>query len=136
MMDEMLPETECPGRAVIVLDVSLETSESGLGMNSSVSENPTRALGMALTGEGVLFFGLSGTGIVLSTDSGLSGLLRMGSDSTGFRVFSCDRAKDGDSRWPNSAGLVGALLPLGMVFAFVGWRIRDRSWFEIAADRR
>lgn len=37
----MLPDTEWPGRAVIVLDVSLETTERGLGMYSSVSEKPT-----------------------------------------------------------------------------------------------
>lgn len=43
MMDEMLPDREWPGRAVTVLDVSLDTSDSGLGINSSVSENPTRA---------------------------------------------------------------------------------------------
>jgi len=43
MMEEMLPDTEWPGRAVIVLDVSLETSDKGLGMNSRVSEKPTLA---------------------------------------------------------------------------------------------
>lgn len=43
-MEEMLPETEWPGRAVATLEVSLETMETGRGMNSSVSENPTRAL--------------------------------------------------------------------------------------------
>lgn len=40
--DEILPETECPGRIVIVLEVSLETSDNGRGINSTVSENPTR----------------------------------------------------------------------------------------------
>lgn len=39
--DEILPETEWPGRAVIVLEVSLETSDTGLGMYSRVSEKPT-----------------------------------------------------------------------------------------------
>ena len=38
---EMLPETECPGLAVAVLDVSFETSDSGRGINSTVSEKPT-----------------------------------------------------------------------------------------------
>ena len=42
MSDEMLPETECPGRAVAVLEASLETRDRGLGMYSSVSEKPTR----------------------------------------------------------------------------------------------
>jgi hypothetical protein len=41
MTDEILPETEWPGRAVIVLEVSLETRDTGLGMYSRVSENPT-----------------------------------------------------------------------------------------------
>jgi hypothetical protein len=41
MTDEILPETEWPGRAVVVLEVSLETSDTGLGMYSRVSENPT-----------------------------------------------------------------------------------------------
>jgi hypothetical protein len=40
--DVTLPEAECDGRIVLaVLVVSLETRERGLGMNSSVSENPT-----------------------------------------------------------------------------------------------
>jgi len=46
--DEMLPETEWPGRTV--LEVSVETRDSGLGMYSNVSENPTlfRATGLGL----------------------------------------------------------------------------------------
>jgi hypothetical protein len=44
-IEEMLPETECPGRAVATLDVSLDTIDKGRGMNSKVSEKPTRALG-------------------------------------------------------------------------------------------
>jgi len=44
MIDEILPDTECPpGRAVTVLEVSLETRDNGRGMNSNVSENPTLA---------------------------------------------------------------------------------------------
>lgn len=42
--DEMLPDREWPGLTVTVLEVSLETRESGRGMNSSVSEKPTLAL--------------------------------------------------------------------------------------------
>lgn len=42
--DEMLPEREWPGLTVTVLEVSLETRDSGRGMNSSVSEKPTLAL--------------------------------------------------------------------------------------------
>jgi len=41
MTDEMLPERECPGRAVTVLEVSFETRERGRGINSKVSEKPT-----------------------------------------------------------------------------------------------
>lgn len=40
-MDEMLPDTEWPGRTVLA--VSVETRDNGRGINSSVSENPTRA---------------------------------------------------------------------------------------------
>jgi hypothetical protein len=43
MSEVMLPETEWPGRTVMVLDVSLETRDSGRGMNSTRSEKPTRA---------------------------------------------------------------------------------------------
>ena len=45
VIDETLPETEWPGRTVAVLPVSVDTMESGRGMNSRVSENPTRARG-------------------------------------------------------------------------------------------
>lgn len=53
--EEMLSDMPCPGRAVTVLDVSLDTSDSGRGINSSVSEKPTRALVVGLG------FGLGGT---------------------------------------------------------------------------
>jgi hypothetical protein len=64
-MDEILPDRECPGRAVTVLDVSLDTRDKGRGMNSSVSENPTRALGFLglLSGEDFV------TGSVVSFDA-------------------------------------------------------------------
>ncbi len=39
--DDKLFETEWPWRIVIVLEASLETSDSGRGMNSRVSEKPT-----------------------------------------------------------------------------------------------
>lgn len=53
-IEEMLPDSECPGRAVTVLEVSLETKDRGLGMNSKVSENPTRALLLGLFCFGLL----------------------------------------------------------------------------------
>lgn len=43
IMEDRLSDTEWPGRAVAVLEVSLETMDSGRGMYSKVSENPTRA---------------------------------------------------------------------------------------------
>jgi hypothetical protein len=48
MTDEMLPETEWPGRTVLA--VSVETRDRGLGMYSNVSENPTlfRTAGLGL----------------------------------------------------------------------------------------
>lgn len=67
MRDEMLPESECPGLAVMVLDVSLDTKDKGLGMNSSVSENPTLARFTGLTG--ALASSCTGSGSVgASTD--------------------------------------------------------------------
>ena len=43
IMDVILLETECVARTVdILLDVSEEMVDSGLGMNSKTSENPTR----------------------------------------------------------------------------------------------
>jgi hypothetical protein len=44
MRDERLFETEWPGRIVVVLDASLDTKDKGRGMNSTVSEKPTRFL--------------------------------------------------------------------------------------------
>jgi hypothetical protein len=37
------PETECPCRIVIVLELSLDTNERGRGIICTSSENPTRA---------------------------------------------------------------------------------------------
>lgn len=44
---------QCPGRAVTVLDVSLDTRDNGRGMNSRVSEKPTRALAVVFAGLGL-----------------------------------------------------------------------------------
>jgi hypothetical protein len=85
MTEEMLPEREWPGLAVTVLDVSVDTSDSGLGMNSRVSENPTlfraKALGVCSSsmvgGDGSLsaIATGSGTGTVtgFATSVGFSG---------------------------------------------------------------
>lgn len=69
---EMLPETECPGLAVAVLDVSLEISDSGRGINSTVSEKPTLERLADVDGPGVRSTGLKpGIG---STAAGRSGV--------------------------------------------------------------
>lgn len=126
-MEEMLPETECPGRAVMVLEVSLETRDNGRGINSTVSENPTLARGVGRGGEGA-----TGPGAASSasrTGDGALGLFSIGSDSTGLST----RSGIGEGVSPRSkpAGLVGALLPRGM-----GCNIMERSWLEMAVDRR
>jgi len=41
--DDRDPDTECPPCRIVMLELSLETSERGLGMNCISSENPTRA---------------------------------------------------------------------------------------------
>ena len=85
MTEEMLPEREWPGLAVTVLDVSVDTNDSGLGIYSRVSENPTlfraRALGVcssSAVGGGGFSSAIatgSGTGIgtAFATSVGFSG---------------------------------------------------------------
>ena len=67
MSEDMLPDTEWPGRTVMVLDVSLETRESGRGMNSTCSENPTRArptgLGVGLDSSATLAGSFGGVAV-------------------------------------------------------------------------
>lgn len=103
--DEMLPESECPGRAVTVLEVSFETSDRGRGMNSRVSEKPT------LVREGSFGAASASTAGVSSWESvsagrSIVGELAFGSDSAavgaGNSFFSCASSR---------AGLAGALLP-------------------------
>lgn len=126
--EDMLPDTECPGRAVIVLDVSLEISDSGRGINSRVSENPTRALpGRDCLREGsglgreddivtewllIVFFSvvLNGCGAIGLAGSGSGG----GWWSIGKRVPSFGL---------NAVGLFGALLPFGLNKSGCGWSI-------------
>ena len=43
MIEDKLPDTECPSGRTVVPELSLETRERGLGINWIVSENPTRA---------------------------------------------------------------------------------------------
>ncbi len=130
MIDEMLPESEWPGLAVTVLDVSLETRESGRGMNSSVSENPTLAL-------------LAGFDIGFDSSTGAMGRKTLACSTSGKtgRAGPSDLATclsiSGKAYWsrrPKSAGLDGALLPRAGGLGPEGCRIMDRSWLEMAAD--
>jgi hypothetical protein len=124
----MLPEREWPGRTV--LDVSVETSDSGLGMYSSVSENPT-------------LFRTAGLGVCSSSGTGGDGSSSRSAASSGAETgvaFPISTGFSGTGRfWPRgrsaAAGLAGVLLPL-ILGLDAGTIIEDRSWLEMAADRR
>lgn len=128
-MDEILPETACPGRAVMVLEVSLETNDKGRGMNSRVSEKPTRARLLDL-----FCFGLP-PGEECADDFG---------DSFGFSITSIDSAcatsgRGGESMafspgCPKVVGLVGALLPRLRALSKTGGCRIGSSLVEIAPD--
>lgn len=128
MSDDMLPVTEWPGLAVIVLDVSLETRDKGLGMNSKVSEKPTRALGAGLTssasGAGVSVVLLS-CGSGPSSGSSSRSALISGSGGVGG---SCGWGNETNSAFWKSVGLFGALLP------FVAGSLNDDGRIGIAFD--
>lgn len=118
-----------------MLDASLDTSERGLGMNSSVSENPTLARGTGLGARGVkvgsgVFSSALGKGGGTASDGVKSGV------SGGIGGISGSEGESPIRRPPKSAGLFGALLPRNAAVGFVGWRIRERSWLDMAADRR
>lgn len=128
--DEMLPETEWPGRTVTVLEVSVETRDNGLGMYSSVSEKPTllRTTGFGVccrcvaAGDDLLdpstTCPVGDAGVAFSTSTVLS---RAGNGGSGGRSV--------------SAGLVGALPPFTLELDG-GTMMEDKSWLEMAADRR
>jgi hypothetical protein len=130
MTDEILPESECPGRAVTVLEVSVETIDNGLGMYSSVSENPTLFRTAALGDCSSCW-----TGEVIST-----GFSAQGSGTDKGAVFSVSTGLSGAGK-PRPAGrsgttgLAGALFPFALVLDG-GMMIEARSWLEMAADRR
>jgi hypothetical protein len=127
MTDEMLPDTEWPGRTV--LDVSVETTDSGLGMYSKVSENPTlfRPAGFEGCSTG------TGTGVEPLTPSRRSSGTGDGDRSVSTGLSRTGRlGPDGRSE---TVGLVGALLPLALGVEG-GTMIEERSWLEIAAERR
>ena len=120
--EEILFESECPWRTVIVLEASLETKDNGRGINSTVSENPTRP---ALRG-GVVEAGSSGSTVTVSSD---------------VARFALSNEADLDS-FDSSAGAAGALPPNENAgnagtggTACCGLTRNDRSPQEIAAER-
>ena len=113
-IDDKLFAVECP--RIVDTSVSEETIDSGR-MYSTLSEKPTRAL-----------------------DGG-----RIGASSSKllFRRQGCDT--DLLTEWPNlnslgfSAGVLGALpvrVGIGGTGGTAGAMIADKSWDEMAADRR
>jgi hypothetical protein len=127
--DDMLPETECPGRAVTVLDVSLDTKDNGRGMNSKVSEKPTRFRACGLAMDSDCGTGGSASLLVVSLFVSVTGDFAVsGSDGAAFGT--------GNSSLSGSiAGLAGALLPRKFWLG-EGRMMEARSWLEIAADLR
>lgn len=127
--DEMLSDMQCPGRAVTVLDVSLDTRDSGRGINSRVSEKPTRALVVALGGLGLggmesLKPWAEAAGVGGSWTGSGSAVSIAGSSASGIVVL-IPRSK--------LVGLLGALLPLGVQSMTGGCRI-GKSFVEMAPD--
>ena len=127
-IEETLPDTEWPGRTVAVLPVSVDTIDRGRGMNSRVSEKPTRARGpqnnpVFESGEAVT----DTVGVV----GGIAGGVATGSGSALGVDLTSGNVPGLRSK---SAGLVGALLPREPGLG--GLSISDRSWLEIAAERR
>lgn len=127
MSEEMLPETECPGRAVAVLEASLETRESGLGIYSNVSENPTRFLAGGLASPST-----SAIGTPVELLGASDGDPMFGSDFLPCSAVgkSCPPGRFGKT------GLAGALPPLKLGFGGGGRMMEERSWLDMAADRR
>jgi len=124
----MLPEREWPGRTV--LDVSVETSDNGLGMYSSVSENPT-------------LFRTTGLGVCSSSGAEGDGMPSPSATGSGAEIGAAVPISTGFSGTKTlcpggrsaAAGLAGALVPF--ILALDGGAIiEDRSWLEMAADRR
>lgn len=148
IIDEMLPEPEWPElppppsmcRAVIVLAVSFETRDSGRGMNSSVSENPTLARFIAWKAEDCCSDSSGKTKVGVKASCGISSVFAsswggFGSDP-GLLSYFADIGNANDfCPEPISNGLDGALLPRVGWVGVVGSSMSDRSWLEIAAER-
>jgi hypothetical protein len=127
--DDMLPESECPGRAVIVLEVSLDTKDNGRGINSKVSEKPTlfRACGLAMGSD----CGTGGKAFLLVVSLVVSVTGDFVESGSGGAVFGTRKSSLSGS----IAGLAGALLPRKFWLG-EGRMMEARSWLEIAADLR
>jgi len=107
MIEDKLPETECPGRTVVP-ELSLDTSDRGRGINCMSSENPTRARLEAFCGE------LWGELV-----SGLACLTSL--------VDACSIPGNGERECSLPLGLQGAELPRGSVYGSLGFKIKLRS---------
>lgn len=132
IIEEMLPDTEWLGRTVAVLAVSVDTIDNGRGINSSVSENPTLALGTAFVGE---LLALRDGSTRSTGDSGTFSTAAISGAGSAGLDWSLLVSENGLTFSSKSAGVVGALLPregLGLL----GLSIMVRSWLEMAADRR
>jgi hypothetical protein len=118
---EMLPVTECPGLTVTVLEVSFDTNDSGRGMNSTVSANPTRAR----TAGSIVAF-VSPPNLESATELGAAecSFVLMGSAGV---VMIVGLGSGGRFLWSNLAGLEGALSPLKLGVRFGGCSMIDRS---------
>lgn len=125
--DDMLPDNEWLRRIVAIeLEVSEEIVESGRGMNSNVSEKPTLARGCLLS-----FLGPE----VLPTLVG-DMLLSKGAADAVLRGTSTSSKGENARVEPGSKGVVGALSPRVRLLGSTGLTIVERSWQEIAPDRR
>lgn len=124
----MLPETEWLGLTVSVLEVSLEISDSGRGMNSTVSANPTRArVIIRVSRANPMCLGPTG-------EPAGGGFWAVLTGSTGWTMI-VGLGSGGKSLLATSDGLAGALSPLGAGDGVGGCRIIERSWLDNAADR-
>jgi hypothetical protein len=113
MIEDIELETEWPGRTVEA--ESLETIDSGRGMNSKSSEKPTRVF--------LATFGSAVSELATGSVSGLVGCMAESRD-TGNGELWCSESAEGE---------FGALLPL-TVPGF-GFKIMLRSETDMAADR-
>lgn len=124
--DDMLPDNEWLRRIVAIeLEVSEEIVESGRGMNSNVSEKPTLARGCLLS-----FLGPE------TVPTLVGDMLSKGAADAVLRGTSTSSKAENARLEPGSKGVVGALSPRVRLLGSTGLTIVERSWQEIAPDRR